>query len=239
MEPLKKKLPLHAIHLRLLALALMLMDHLWATVVPGNDWMTFIGRLAFPIFAFQAAEGYFCTSDRKRYFLRLLVFAIVSEIPFNLLMISNLWFPFRQNVMFTLLLGLLGIHGMERAKQTGDWWKGLLILVVVTTVGWICFVDHGALGVLTVLAFGMFRHEKWEKPLQLVTMMFLHGVLAEGRMFLLGPISVPEQALAVFALIPIWLYNGEKGPRNRFLQYGSYVFYPAHMVILHLIRTIW
>ena len=100
-------------------------------------------------------------------------------------------------------------------------------------------MDHGALGVLTVLAFGMFRHEKWEKPLQLVTMMFLHGVLAEGRMFLLGPISVPEQALAVFALIPIWLYNGEKGPRNRFLQYGSYVFYPAHMVILHLIRTIW
>lgn len=53
-----KKTFLNSAHLRILALGLMLLDHLWATIVPGNDWMTFLGRMAFPIFAFQAAEGY-------------------------------------------------------------------------------------------------------------------------------------------------------------------------------------
>ena len=53
----KTKFGLTAAHLRILALVLMLLDHLWGTVVPGNDWMTYVGRMAFPIFAFQAAEG--------------------------------------------------------------------------------------------------------------------------------------------------------------------------------------
>ena len=109
---MRKKLPLNATYLRLLALALMLLDHMWATIVPGNDWMTFIGRLAFPIFAFQIAEGYYHTSDFKRYAKRLLLFALISEIPFNLMMGSSVINPFHQNVMFTLLLGLLGITGL-------------------------------------------------------------------------------------------------------------------------------
>ena len=80
---MRKKLPLNAMSLRLLALALMLLDHMWATIVPGNDWMTFIGRLAFPIFAFQIAEGYYHTSDFKRYAKRLLLFALMAVIMFK------------------------------------------------------------------------------------------------------------------------------------------------------------
>ena len=73
-----KKTFLNATHLRILALFLMLLDHMWATVVPGNLWMTCVGRLAFPIFAFQAAEGYHHTHDFRGYCKRLAIFAAVS-----------------------------------------------------------------------------------------------------------------------------------------------------------------
>ena len=236
---MRKKLPLNATYLRLLALALMLLDHMWATIVPGNDWMTFIGRLAFPIFAFQIAEGYYHTSDFKRYAKRLLLFALISEIPFNLMMGSSVINPFHQNVMFTLLLGLLGIRAVDRARQGGGLWKSLGILLLVILGGAVGLVDYGYLGVLTVIAFGVLRGFRGEKLAQLVAMILLHGVLVEGRVFILGSFEIKEQILAVLALIPIWLYNGEKGPRSKALQYGSYIFYPAHMLILHLIRTIW
>ena len=110
----KTKFGLTATHLRILALVLMLLDHLWATVVPGNNWMTYVGRMAFPIFAFQAAEGYHHTHDFKGYCKRLALFALVSEIPFNLMMMSYPIFPFHQNVMLTLLLGLLACRAWDR-----------------------------------------------------------------------------------------------------------------------------
>ena len=236
---MKKKLPLNALHLRLLALTLMLLDHLWATVVPGNDWMTFLGRMAFPIFAFQIAEGYYHTSNFKRYAGRLLVFALISEIPFNWMIGSSWLFPFYQNVIFTLLLGLLGIRAADRARKEGGWWKALLTAVLVTAAGEFAMVDYGAIGVLTVLSFGLLRRTRFEKVGQAAAMIVLHWVLAEGR--ILSPwdlIEFPAQALAIAALVPIWLYNGEKGPRNKALQYGSYLFYPAHMALLALIRAL-
>ena len=235
---MKRKLPLNAAHLRLLALGLMLLDHLWATVIPGNNWMTVLGRLAFPVFAFQIAEGYRHTSDFRRYALRLLLFALVSEIPFNYLTMSSWFYPFHQNVMFTLLLGLLGIRAVDRARQGSSWWKALAAVLAVTAVGWITFVDYGALGVLTVIAFGVLRNIPGEKAAQLLAMVLLHGVLAEGQMLLVGSAEIPLQAFAVLALIPIWLYNGEKGRGGKLLQMGSYVFYPAHMLLLHVIRTV-
>ena len=69
MEENKTKLGITSMWLHIMAMAFMLCDHLWGTVVPGNNWLTVIGRLALPIFAFMIVEGYFHTKNLKRYIL--------------------------------------------------------------------------------------------------------------------------------------------------------------------------
>ena len=90
MKPTLNRLKLvNAFTLKVMAMALMLCDHMWATVIPGAAWMTSIGRLAFPIFAFQIAEGFARTHHFKGYLGRIFLFALISEIPFNLMYGGN------------------------------------------------------------------------------------------------------------------------------------------------------
>ena len=90
---MKKTFGINAMQLKILAMVFMLFDHMWATVIHGNDWMTCVGRLAFPIYAFLLVEGYFHTRNLKKYVLRLLLFAVISEIPFNLMIGSRIFYP--------------------------------------------------------------------------------------------------------------------------------------------------
>lgn len=116
---------LSAAALHIIAMALMLMDHLWATLLPAQDWLTCAGRLAFPIFAFMTVEGYFHTRNLKRYALRLLLFALLSEVPFDLMYGGTWFYPVHQNVIWTLLLGLLGVHLMETVRKKQKLWVSL------------------------------------------------------------------------------------------------------------------
>lgn len=220
----KSKFGLTAAHLRILALALMLLDHLWATVVPGNNWMTYVGRMAFPIFAFQAAQGYQHTHDFKGYCKRLLIFGLVSEIPFNLMISGSPIFPFHQNVMFTLLFGLLACRAYDRKR-----WFAVVGWIVL---GAFSLCDYGSLGVVTVLMFHIFRGH----PLcQLLMLIAINAFGYEGQQLLLGRMAIQVQAFAILAFLPISLYNGEKGTGGKWLQLGSYLFYPLHMLILGLL----
>lgn len=228
--------------LKLIAMALMLCDHMWATVVPGALWLTYIGRLAFPIFAFQVAEGYAHTKNFKRYLLRMFLFALISEIPFNLMAGGGILYPFHQNVMFTFCIALLMMRLMDTVREK-HWALRLLMAAVCVLlgafVGLITFVDYFGYGVVMVLVFHLFRDVRWGWLAQLAAMIFINGFLMKGMTFPLTLFGVtmdfPQQALAVLALIPIWLYNGERGPGGKAMQYIGYAFYPVHMLILALL----
>lgn len=240
----KPRFGLDSTALRLLAILFMVLDHLWAAVVPGNLWMTCLGRLAFPIFAFQLCEGYRHTGDFRRYCLRLLVFALLSEIPFNLFYAGSLIFPFHQNVMFTLLLGLLAIRQADMLRQEeGIKKKSLrcLALLLIFAGGVVLFPDYGLMGVMTVLCFFVFRNHRL---FQLAAMAVLNIFAFKGQTI---PVSLgalafdfPIQGFALLALPLLWLYNGEKGRGGKGLRLFWYIFYPLHMLALYFIqRIVW
>lgn len=151
---------LSAAALHILAMALMLMDHLWATLLPAQEWLTCAGRVAFPIFAFMAVEGYFHTHDLKKYTLRLLLFALLSEVPFDLMYGGTWFYPVHQNVIWTLLLGILGIHLMETVRKKQKMALYLLVSALVVAAGAVLgtlgMVDYYGAGVLTVFIFYFF-----------------------------------------------------------------------------------
>lgn len=230
---------LNAFELKLLAMALMLCDHLWATVVPGSMWLTNLGRMAFPIFAFQIAEGWVHTGDRRRYLRRMFLWALASEIPFNLMYGGGILYPFHQNVLFTFCLALLLLGLIDRAGRRGRWafWlAAALALVLGYYLGMLAMVDYFGYGVVTVLLFYLVRDLPLRPLWQLAGLALINLYLMKGMTFpvtLLGhPVELPQQALALLALVPIWLYNGERGPDSRGLRRACYAFYPAHMLVL-------
>ena len=131
---------LSALGLKLLAMALMLCDHLWAALPAAPDLLTHIGRLAFPIFAFQIAEGFARTHDRKRYLLRMLAFAALSEVPFDLFYGGTVLYPFHQNVMFTFVLAILLLLGVEKFRKKGRV-PYLLAAVAAVLLGYALGID--------------------------------------------------------------------------------------------------
>lgn len=238
------KFDLSSAALHILAMVLMLCDHLWATIIPGNDWLTCIGRLAYPIFAFMLVEGYFHTHNLKRYALRLLFFAVISEIPFNLMYSSSVIYPFHQNVIWTLLIGLGMIHLNERAKNAAParrLLRAASTLILGAFLGLLSFADYNAAGVLTILIFYFFRGKNWWCLLgQLAGLYYINFEMLKGLVFpidLLGfHMEISQQGLAILALVPIWLYHGRKGYSAKWFQQLCYWFYPAHMILLFLIR---
>lgn len=237
-ETIRKPLGIRASGLRVIALVCMLLYHLWAAIGPGDLWLTCVGRLAFPIFAFQLVEGYLHTASRKRYAMRLLLLALVSEIPFDLLLSNSAFYPLHQNPIFTLLLGLWAISALDRAKHSqglGSTFRGLLVLTLASLLAAVGFADHGEKGVLTVVIFYLFRSFPGARLLQLVSMVLLHVVFARGQTIPLLGFHFPIQGFAVLSLLPIWLYDGRKGFGGKWFQWGCYLFYPLHMLALYLL----
>lgn len=242
----KKTLPFNvtSFTLHILAMAFMLSDHLGATIVSSRgDWMTCVGRLAFPIFAFMTVEGFFHTGSRKKYAKRLLIAAILSEIPFNLMMGASFVYPFHQNVLwcFLLCIGLMQLN--EKAKATGRWWIRILTaagtIVLGTVVGMVTFMDYMHYGVWMVLTFYFVRGNSWlHRLVQLVLFIWINDEVG-GIAYLWNifgrEVFFSKQWFAVAALVPIWMYNGKQGYHSKGFQRFCYAFYPVHMLILGLI----
>lgn len=244
MTDTEKRFEITSFALHLLAMAFMLCDHLWATVVRGGDWLTWIGRIAFPIFAFMTAEGFFYTKNFKKYLLRMLVFALISEIPFNLMYGGSFIYPFHQNVMWTFLISMLCMKGIELVRRKNKILLTVFAAVGLSAVGFLAgtvfMTDYYGFGVLTVLLFYIFRGREWWRILAVICGMYIiNGILLGGLSIPIALFGLefdfPQQSLAMLALIPIYLYRGKQGPYNKLIKYSFYAFYPAHMLILSLI----
>lgn len=229
--------------LKWIAIISMVTDHIGVVLFPDiAHWFRCFGRISFPIFCFLIIEGFYHTHNLKKYTLRLAAFAIISEIPYDLAFFGEAFTKEslkRQNVFFTLLIGLvmialtdLAFKNFEKIAGEREHGRlGSLLLKVLPIV--FCFffllgglgasvlleVDYPRIGVLTIMALYIFRRYEIFSMLS-IALINLHW-------------GTGVQPYASFSIIPIMLYNGEKG---RSMKWLFYVFYPAHLLILFLIR---
>lgn len=174
-----------------------------------------LGRSAFPVFCFLLVEGAVHTRSMENYLKRLLWFALVSELPFDLALRNQIPWWEHQNVFFTLVIGLLVILVFQ--KHVGQEWKGMLALAAGTFAAELLHTDYGAAGVLVVGTMYLLRENR-----TLACLLSLLLLALEARLELW---SVPGFLLLL-------LYNGKRGKQNR---YFFYVFYPAHLLLFWLL----
>lgn len=218
--------------LKLIAMITMLIDHTAAILLTDSKWYLLlrgIGRVAFPIYCFLLVEGYFHTKDVKKYMLRLGIFALLSEIPFDLAFTpyySHLGFLQIQNVFFTLFIGLSVIHLMriaeEKYKKTPalSYFLGGLAVIIGCVATVMLRTDYRILGVPMIVSFYLFRNSK----IILTLVLFLLNQQLGGGL----------QTYAFLAMAPIWFYNGKKG--HKINRYIFYTFYPVHILILVFLK---
>ncbi len=204
--------------LKCIAITSMLIDHIGAVLFPQYEFLRIIGRLAFPIFAYLLVEGFFYTRDVKKYLLRLGLFALISEVPFDLAFNGAILEFSHQNVFFTLFLGIGMMYFMMKAPTNMR--QALIMLATFLIADGLC-TDYGSWGILMILAFYEFRDRKTVKLLLIVLLNVL--------MWRMGYLT---QEFAGLAVIPIALHNRELGPKMKMF---FYTFYPVHLLILFLI----
>lgn len=179
--------------------------------------MQLIGGLAVPIFAFLLVEGFLNTSDCRKYFLRMLLFAIVSEIPYDLAIGGQVWDLTSQNALMgmTISLGMLWCLKIVK-ERTGFVYALVKGCIVLCAVLWVTLLraQYGLCVVLLVAIFYLLYGRNVLKT-------FL-GVLV-SLMYVTGPL----------AFYGIWCYNGARS--DRLPKYVFYVFYPLHLLVLGII----
>lgn len=208
------KKPLCQESLKLIACLSMLLDHIGMVFLPW-PWLRIVGRLAFPIYCFLLCEGLRHTGSLRRYGIRLAVAAVVSEIPFDLLFFGGLTAA-HQNVMITLLLGFLAATSIEKLKKPGLKLAAMILAVLLAEV---LHADYGGIGVMLILAMALSREPAFWVVSMAVMFLLVGGV----------------QIFGLLALVPIFMYSGQKGTSGPWVQRLFYLFYPAHMVVLLLL----
>ncbi len=230
----KNRLDLSAFDLKLLAMAAMLADHIGYLFFPQALWMRCVGRLAFPIFAFQVVEGWYRTRDCRRYFLRLALCGLLSEIPFDLAIGGRLIDPGYQNVLWTFCIAAAALWAMEalRRLQIPLPLAALCAGAAGYLLGEALQSDYFGPGVLTVLVFALCRGRSGGRIGELAAMVIVNGRLLPSASMIVWGMELPVQLLAAAALPLIWLYRGRQGPHSPVLQGIWYAFYPAHLLLL-------
>lgn len=218
-----KSLPLFSgSALKIIAVLSMMTDHCAYYLMDGNTWayevMRCFGRVAFPVFAFLVAEGFAHTRNRMRYFLSLLLFAAISEVPWYLLNGAD----GTHNVMFTLALGVAALAVFERLQKHGALAIAAILLVALSAE--ISGLDYGWHGIVEILVFHLFRSKKYCQSARLLQLAFAFPFMLHYS--IIG---------ALLACSVILLYDGTRGIiRGKVAKYGFYAIYPVHLIIIKL-----
>ena len=214
--------------LKIIAIVSMVIDHCAYFLMDNNstlyEAMRCVGRIAFPVFAFLIAEGFAYTHNRKRYFTRLLVFAVISEVSWYLLNGAD----GTHNVMFTLALGVVALAVLEKLKENSGL-CGIAILSIAYLATW-SGVDYEWRGILMILVFNLLRNQNDNLPFPYGRMMQL--LCAFPLMMHYGSIG------ALLACMTIFLYDGARGfIKGNVAKYGFYAFYPVHLLLIWCVIT--
>ena len=213
--------------LKWIAVVTMIIDHFGVAVYAQLDnsvyetyrLLRYIGRIAFPIYCFLLVEGFFYTRSQGKYILRCLIFAILSEIPFDMAIFGSVFYPKGQNVYFTLVLGLCALWCLEKVRKTKTLWLSYIMQVIIVAafaaLGQYFEVDYHWKGVLFIIMFYYCRGlQNWVRNV-------------------VGVIAFSYEVTAPLAFIPIQLYNGKRGKQ---IKYLFYAIYPIHLLIFGIIR---
>lgn len=231
LELQKKMKGLSGAQLKYIAFLSMLIDHVnKALIYPYLDGgfllkisnlFDILGRIAFPIFIFLLVEGFFQTKNRGKYFCTLLIFGIISEIPFDLFTTGTFFEQNWNNIMFTLAMVLAMLWIIDSLKEKMETfpkaaWYGVSILIVAIfcLAAMNLAVDYEHHAILIGYFFYIFRG----KPLFAIPCSFL---------------SMYKEPWALLGFALTLTYNGERGKQNKIFNYW---FYPVHMLILGLLR---
>lgn len=201
--------------LKMIAIITMVIDHVGYVMFPDIAAFRAIGRIAFPIFCFLEVEAFYHTRSTWNYLIRLCIFAILSEIPFDLAFYGELFHPQKQNVFITLALGLCALFCLEEMTSRRRY---IIPFAIILAVAYFSHCDYGAGGVLLVCIFYETRDNKVIQSILCGLLLYLFY----GAFELYG----------LIALIPIFLYNGKRGPAFKMVFYW---FYPLHLLALFLI----
>lgn len=219
--------------LKRLALCSMLLDHLGASCleagvfsrpgpIPGplltlDVCLRWAGRLAFPLYCFLLVEGFLHTHSLRQYAGRMLAFALVSELPFDLAFFHTPFYQGHQNVYWTLFFGLCALGCLRHCGERSA--PGIFSALALAVLAELLRTDYGAIGVLLIVVLYITRASR---PLQC----------------LFGAVAVCYELPAPLAFLPVSLYNGQRGRCSRAEQWAFYLFYPAHLALLAAVTSL-
>ena len=244
-------------HLKYIALFSMLLDHIGVIYQAHLSKMVYfflraVGRLSFPLFCFILVEGFFHTKNRKKYQQRLFIFALLSEIPYDLAfhylpadtigsLLHSQQLSFRaflpafqeQNVLFTLFLGFTAMILMENAScyRRNTFYSNIDILIIFCCLSEVFQTDCGAAGILCIFFFYSI-YKKRGNCTSLPLKAGLIGTLPAAFPLLTYVSPFPVQVFALADSLVLRCYSGEKGHG---WKYFFYLFYPVHLLILYLL----
>ena len=220
--------------LRLLALFCMAVDHAGLALFPNIGAFRCVGRLAFPLYCFLLTQGFLHTRDLRAYARRLLLFALLSEIPFDLLTFGKAASGVEQNALFSLLLGLLALHGARLMKG-----RPLRIAVcscILCLAAMIARVSFGWLSIALCLCFYFLRESKPRMALCAGAILLIYSL----SLHLSGVTRswVLVSLCSLFALAPLLMYSRKRGAYSPVLSFLFYAAYPLHLLALIAIRAL-